>query len=83
MTITRVSTSLVPASHLPPHTNIVGAPHTVIVFPRSTEDVVKIVKTAVKYRMPLTAFSGGTSLEGHYRGVRLYIHTSLYPPQEH
>ncbi|OAX39291.1 hypothetical protein K503DRAFT_98298 [Rhizopogon vinicolor AM-OR11-026] len=45
-----------------------SSPHTVIVFPRNTEDVVKIVKTAVKYRMPITPFSGGTSLEGHYRG---------------
>ncbi|KAG2108407.1 FAD-linked oxidase-like protein [Suillus discolor] len=45
-----------------------NAPHTVIVYPKSTEDVVKIVKTAVKYRMPLTPFSGGTSLEGSYRG---------------
>jgi hypothetical protein len=40
--------------------------------------VVKIVKIAVKYRMPITAFSGGTSLEGHYRGVSLLLfYTSL------
>ncbi|KAH7928344.1 hypothetical protein BV22DRAFT_1103100 [Leucogyrophana mollusca] len=46
-----------------------GAPHSVVVYPRSTEDVVKIVKVATKYRMPVTPFSGGTSLEGNYRGV--------------
>lgn len=46
-----------------------GALHTVVVYPRSTEDVVKIVKIATEYRMPVTPFSGGTSLEGHYRGV--------------
>ncbi|KAI0701555.1 hypothetical protein C8T65DRAFT_656298 [Cerioporus squamosus] len=38
----------------------------VVVYPTSTEDVVKIVKVAVKYRMPVVPFSGGTSLEGHY-----------------
>lgn len=46
-----------------------GALHTVVVYPSSTEDVVKIVKIATKYRMPVTPFSGGTSLEGNYRGV--------------
>ncbi|KAF9224911.1 FAD-binding domain-containing protein [Gyrodon lividus] len=45
-----------------------GALHTVVVYPRSTEDVVKVVKVATKYRMPVTPFSGGTSLEGNYRG---------------
>ena len=43
----------------------------VVVFPTSTEDVVKIVKIAVKYRMPVVPFSGGTSLEGHYLAVSL------------
>lgn len=45
-----------------------GALHSVIVYPISTEDVVKIVKIAVKYRMPIIPYSGGTSLEGHTRG---------------
>lgn len=45
-----------------------GALHSVIVYPLSTEDVVKIVKIAVKYRMPIIPYSGGTSLEGHTRG---------------
>jgi D-lactate dehydrogenase (cytochrome) len=47
-----------------------GQLHSVVVFPRSTEDVVKVVKTATKYRMPIIPYSGGTSLEGHTRGVR-------------
>ncbi|KAF9264547.1 hypothetical protein L218DRAFT_998520 [Marasmius fiardii PR-910] len=41
--------------------------HTVIVYPQSTEDVVKIVKIATKYRMPITPYSGATSLEGQFR----------------
>ena len=55
--------------HVFPHADLAGAPHTVVVYPRSTEDVVKIVKIAVKYRMPITAYSGGTSIEGQFRGV--------------
>ncbi|RPD77338.1 FAD-binding domain-containing protein [Lentinus tigrinus ALCF2SS1-7] len=43
-----------------------GTIPSVVVFPTSTEDVVKIVKIAVKYRMPVVPFSGGTSLEGHF-----------------
>lgn len=43
--------------------------HTVVVHPESTEDVVKIVKIAVKYKMPVTPYSGGSSLEGNFRAV--------------
>ena len=42
----------------------------VVVFPTSTEDVVKIVKVSGKYKMPVIPVSGATSLEGHYRAVR-------------
>ena len=49
---------------------IQGSPHSVIVFPESTADVVKIVKVATKYRMPVVPYSGATSLEGHFRAVR-------------
>ncbi|KAF8753508.1 FAD linked oxidase [Rhizoctonia solani] len=38
-----------------------SAPHSVVVLAHSTEDVVKIVKIANKYRIPVTAFSGGTN----------------------
>ncbi|KAH8114410.1 FAD-linked oxidase-like protein [Phellopilus nigrolimitatus] len=45
-----------------------GALHSVIVYPLCTEDVVKIVNIATRYRMPVIPYSGGTSLEGHTRG---------------
>ncbi|EIM79413.1 FAD-binding domain-containing protein [Stereum hirsutum FP-91666 SS1] len=45
-----------------------GLPHTVVVYPTCTEDVVKIVKIAKKYRMPVIPYSGATSLEGHFLG---------------
>ncbi|OJT12840.1 D-lactate dehydrogenase [cytochrome], mitochondrial [Trametes pubescens] len=39
----------------------------VVVWPASTADVVKVVQIAVKYRMPVIPYSGATSLEGHFR----------------
>ncbi|RDB27372.1 D-lactate dehydrogenase [cytochrome], mitochondrial [Hypsizygus marmoreus] len=39
----------------------------VVVYPTSTEDVVRIVKIATKYLMPVIPYSGGTSLEGQCR----------------
>ncbi|KAK2462670.1 hypothetical protein APHAL10511_005286 [Amanita phalloides] len=45
-----------------------GALHSVIVYPRSTDDVVNVVRIATKYRMPLVPFGAATSLEGHTRG---------------
>ncbi|KAI0061432.1 FAD-binding domain-containing protein [Artomyces pyxidatus] len=45
-----------------------GLPHNVVVYPHSTEDVVKIVEIANKFRMPVIPYSGGTSLEGHFLG---------------
>ena len=50
-----------------------AAPHSVVVKVFSTEDVVKVVKVAKKWRMPITAYSGGTSLEGHFGGVSLRV----------
>ncbi|KAI0933110.1 hypothetical protein AcV7_004679 [Taiwanofungus camphoratus] len=44
-----------------------GSSPTVVVFPQSTEDVVLIVKIANKYKMPITPYSGATSLEGNFR----------------
>lgn len=46
-----------------------GAPHSVVVKVFSTDDVINVVKVAKKWRMPVTAWSGGTSLEGHFAGV--------------
>ena len=48
-----------------------AAPHSVVVRVFSTEDVVKVVNVARKWRMPVTAYSGGTSLEGHFGGVSI------------
>lgn len=45
-------------------------PHGVVAYPESTDDVVRIVKIASKFRMPITPYSGATNLEGHTRGVR-------------
>ncbi|XP_006458232.1 hypothetical protein AGABI2DRAFT_199668 [Agaricus bisporus var. bisporus H97] len=44
------------------------AAHAIIVRPSSTEDVVHIVNIARKYRVPIVAYSGATSLEGHFSG---------------
>jgi len=46
-----------------------GVDHSVVVYPETTGDVVKIVKIANKYRMPIVPYAGATSLEGQYRGV--------------
>ncbi|KAI0032770.1 FAD-binding domain-containing protein [Vararia minispora EC-137] len=45
-----------------------GRAHKVVVYPTCTEDVVKVVKIANKYRTPVIPYSGGTSLEGHFVG---------------
>jgi D-lactate dehydrogenase (cytochrome) len=42
---------------------------TVVVWVTSTDEVVEVVKVAKKHRVPITPFSGGTSLEGHFSSV--------------
>ncbi|CAD6568519.1 MAG: hypothetical protein CYPHOPRED_002683 [Cyphobasidiales sp. Tagirdzhanova-0007] len=37
-----------------------------VLYPRHTEDVIEIMEIAYKYAIPVVAFSGGTSLEGHF-----------------
>ncbi|WVQ62942.1 uncharacterized protein L199_001091 [Kwoniella botswanensis] len=39
---------------------------TVVVWVECTEEVQHVVKIAQKYKVPITPFSGGTSLEGHF-----------------
>ncbi|KZT44092.1 hypothetical protein SISSUDRAFT_1039360 [Sistotremastrum suecicum HHB10207 ss-3] len=46
-----------------------SVPHVVAVQVQSTEDVVKVIKVARKWRVPVTAYSGATSLEGHFAGA--------------
>ena len=41
-----------------------------IVFPSSTEEVSEIVKICHERKIPVTAYSGGTSLEGHFSATR-------------
>ncbi|KAF8419405.1 d-lactate dehydrogenase-like protein [Tirmania nivea] len=41
-----------------------------ILFPSTTEEVSKIMKICHKRRLPVTAFSGGTSLEGNFTPTR-------------
>ena len=56
-----------------------ASPHAVAVRVQSTEDVVKVVNVAKKYRIPVVPYSGATSLEGHYSGVRVqYYFTNVY-----
>jgi D-lactate dehydrogenase (cytochrome) len=42
---------------------------TVVVWAESTEEVQEVVLLARRYRVPITPFSGGTSLEGHFSSV--------------
>lgn len=44
-----------------------------MLYPRSTDDVVKIVKTASKYGIPLIPYCAGTSLEGQSARGPLFV----------
>ncbi|KAG6886028.1 hypothetical protein C0993_005212 [Termitomyces sp. T159_Od127] len=46
-----------------------ASPHSVVVRPKSTADVVRIVNISRKYRVPIIPYSGATSLEGHTSGT--------------
>lgn len=41
-----------------------------IIYPKSTEEVAGIMKICHVRRIPVTPYSGGTSLEGHYTATR-------------
>ena len=41
-----------------------------VLFPQSTEEVSAIMKVCHRRRIPVTAYSGGTSLEGHFAATR-------------
>jgi len=43
----------------------------VVVWVESTEEVQEVVLIALKHKVPITPFSGGTSLEGHFSSVSL------------
>lgn len=44
---------------------IANEPPDVVVWPKTTEEVVDVVGLAAEHRVPVIAFGGGTSLEGH------------------
>jgi D-lactate dehydrogenase (cytochrome) len=41
-----------------------------VVFPFTTEEVSKVMKVCHERKIPVTAYSGGTSLEGHFSATR-------------
>lgn len=48
-----------------------SCPHSVVVMAYSTDDVVKVVNISRKYKVPIIALGGATSIEGHFTGVRI------------
>ncbi|KAI9705910.1 MAG: D-lactate ferricytochrome c oxidoreductase [Candelina mexicana] len=52
------------------HTTQANEQPFLIVYPKSTEEVSQIVKVCHQRRIPVTGYSGGTSLEGHYAATR-------------
>lgn len=42
-----------------------GMGYSVVVFPTSTAEVVDVVKVSREHKMPIIAYGGATSLEGH------------------
>jgi hypothetical protein len=50
-----------------------SVPHSVVVHARSTEDVVHVVNISRWFKIPIIAYSGATSLEGHFSGVWLLL----------
>ncbi|KAG1801456.1 D-lactate dehydrogenase cytochrome oxidoreductase [Suillus plorans] len=45
-----------------------SCPHSVVVMACSTDDVVKVVNISRKYKVPIIALGGATSIEGHFTG---------------
>ena len=46
-----------------------AAPPDVVVFPRSTEEVARVVNVCARHRCPMIPFGTGTSLEGHVQAL--------------
>jgi hypothetical protein len=49
--------------------------HSVVVHAHSTEDVVHVVNISRKFKVPIIAYGGATSLEGHFSGVSSLGHS--------
>lgn len=52
------------------HQDVVGQVPFMVVKPGSTEEVSGIMKICHRRRIPVTSYSGGTSLEGHFAATR-------------
>lgn len=52
------------------HPSLPGDQPFAVIKPRSTEEVSEIMKICHRRRIPVTAYSGGTSLEGHFAATR-------------
>ncbi len=50
----------------------------VVVWVEDTKEVQEVVVVAQKYKVPITPFSGGTSLEGHYSSVSDFPSSLFY-----
>lgn len=57
------------------HKMVAGGIPDAVIYPRSTSDVVEAVKACGRHKVAITAYAGGTSLEGHtmtpQRGISL------------
>lgn len=67
----RVLSTLVEIEHhtkneFTPHLPLAHERPRYILYPESTEEVLRIMKTLHRYAVPVVPFSGGTSLEGHF-----------------
>ncbi len=49
-----------------------------VVWVEDTKEVQEVVVVAQKYKVPITPFSGGTSLEGHYSSVSDFPSSLFY-----
>lgn len=47
----------------------IALPPSAVVYPETTEDVVKIMRIATKYRVPVVPYGSGTALEGQFNAV--------------
>ena len=52
------------------HPTVPGQIPFLVLFPATTEEVSEVMKICHKRRIPVTAYSGGTSLEGHFAATR-------------
>lgn len=57
-------------AHGQSETHFMATPPDAVAYPRSTQDVVEIVKTCAEHLCPVIGFGAGTSLEGHTLAIQ-------------